>query len=84
MKNKMCDLNNILFEQLERLQDDETMQDDEKFNKEIERSKAVVGVSSQIIKNAQLSFQAAKFAAEYGDVNVKQAVAGLIGTNGND
>lgn len=84
MKNKMIDLNNILFEQLERLQDDELMEDNEKFNKEVERSKAVAGISSQIIKNAQLTFQAAKLAAEYGDGNVKQAVAGLIGTSGND
>ena len=67
MKNKMTDLNNVLFEQLERLQDDEAMKDDTNFKREIERSRAIVGVSSQIIKNA-------------GD-GAKTAVAGLIGEN---
>lgn len=80
MKNKMQDLNNVLFEQLERLQDDENMSDDEKFKKEIERSRAVVGISSQIIKNAALTIQAAKVVAEYGE-GAKTAVAGLIGEN---
>ena len=80
MKNKMTDLNNVLFEQLERLQDDEAMKDDTNFKREIERSRAIVGVSSQIIKNAALTVQAAKLAAEYGD-GAKTAVAGLIGEN---
>ena len=31
MKNKMTDLNNVLFEQLERLQDDENTKDEENF-----------------------------------------------------
>ena len=31
MKNKMTDLNNVLFEQLERLQDDENTKDEESF-----------------------------------------------------
>ena len=80
MKNKMTDLNNVLFEQLERLQDDEAMKDDTNFKREIERSRAIVGVSSQIIKNAALTVQAAKLVAEYGD-GAKTTVAGLIGEN---
>ena len=80
MKNKMSDLNNVLFEQLERLQDDEAMKDDTNFKREIERSRAIVGVSSQIIKNAALTVQAAKLAAEYGS-DAKTVVAGLIGEN---
>ena len=80
MKNKMTDLNNVLFEQLERLQDDEAMKDDTNFKREIERSRAIVGVSSQIIKNATLTVQAARFVAEYGS-DAKTAVAGLIGEN---
>lgn len=77
MKNKMSDLNNALFEQLERLQDDETLKDEQAFKREIERSRAVVGISSQIIKNASLTIQVAKVVAEYGE-GARQAVAGLI------
>jgi len=39
MKNKLIDLNNHLFEQIERLNDDDIMQGD-KFEKELQRSKA--------------------------------------------
>ena len=42
MKNKLSDLNNLLFEQLERLQDDELKGDD--LDHEIARSKAVTSI----------------------------------------
>lgn len=59
MKNSLSDLNNILFEQIERLNDDEVM---EQFSdQEIERAKAISSVANQIIQNAALQFQAAKF-----------------------
>lgn len=74
MKNKLSDLNNILFEQLERLQDDTLKGDD--LDREIARSKAVTGVSAQIIQSGNLAMRASEFAAEYGIV--KNPVAGLI------
>lgn len=59
MKNSLSDLNNILFEQIERLNDDEVM---EQFSdQEIERAKAISAVANQIIQNAALQLQAAKF-----------------------
>lgn len=59
MKNSLSDLNNILFEQIERLNDDEVM---EQFSdQEIERAKAMSAVANQIIQNAALQLQAAKF-----------------------
>lgn len=59
MKNSLSDLNNILFEQIERLNDDEVM---EQFaDQEIERAKAISSVANQIIQNAALQLQAAKF-----------------------
>lgn len=59
MKNSLSDLNNILFEQIERLNDDEVM---EQFSdQEIERAKAISSVANQIIQNAALQLQAAKF-----------------------
>lgn len=67
MKNTLNDLNNALFEQLERLQDDESMKDDAAFEKEIKRSKAVTNIAAQIIQNGNLSLRACQYAAEYGN-----------------
>lgn len=66
MRNTLNDLNNALFEQLERLQDDEAMKDDAAFEKEITRSKAITNIASQIIQNGNLSLRACQYAAEYG------------------
>lgn len=59
MRNKLTDLNNHLFEQLERLNDDELSE--EELEKEIKRSKAMEGISSNIIENARLALDAEKF-----------------------
>ena len=66
MRNTLNDLNNALFEQLERLQDDEAMKDEAAFEKEITRSKAITNIASQIIQNGNLSLKACQYAAEYG------------------
>jgi hypothetical protein len=50
MKNRPIDLHNILFEQLERLNDDE-MVEGEKLNREIQRANALCKVSGQVIAN---------------------------------
>ena len=64
MKNTLSDLNNYLFEQLERLQDDSL--DESGLDKEIQRSEAVQKVSKTIIDNGQLALQAKKHLDEYG------------------
>lgn len=51
-KNKMLDMNNHLFEQMERLNDDDLT--DEGLKKEINRAKAMSGIANQIINNARL------------------------------
>ena len=58
MKNTLSDLNNYLFEQLERLQDDSL--DESGLDKEIQRSEAVQKVAKTIIDNGQLALQAKK------------------------
>ena len=64
MKNTLTDLNNYLFEQIERLNDDEL--DNEQLEKEIKRSEAVQKVARAIIENGQLALSAKKHMDEYG------------------
>jgi len=56
MKNKLVDLNNHLFAQLERLGDEDLAGD--KLNEEINRAKAVTDVAGQIIANGNLALKA--------------------------
>lgn len=67
MNNKLSDLNNYLFEELERLNDDETLNSDENFEKELKRSKAITTVSSQIIQNANVVLKAKIHCDQFGD-----------------
>lgn len=64
MKNKLIDLNNHLFQQLERLNDEDLS--GEKLQDEIERSKAITGVSKEVVSNARLVLDAEKHRREYG------------------
>lgn len=64
MNNTLTSLNNYLFEQIERLNDDEL--DDAQFEKELQRSKAITDVADKVISNAKLQLDAIKTANEYG------------------
>lgn len=74
MKKDLGALNDYLFEQLERLNDDEELADDESFKKEIQRSKAITQVSTAIVNNAKLVLDAKKYAKEYGIENEKKVL----------
>ena len=56
MKNKMTDLNNHLFSQLEKLLDPD-LSDDE-LKKEIARAGAVSSIAANIIQNANTAIKA--------------------------
>ena len=56
MRNTLMDLNNLLFEQMERLMDDDLDQE-----QEVIRAKALKGLAETAISNAELSLQAEKF-----------------------
>lgn len=62
MKNTLGDLNNHLFEQLERLNDDDLKGED--LQVEMKRAKAMTSIAQQIISNGNLALQAEKFKAE--------------------
>lgn len=64
MKNKLFDLNNHLFAQLERLGDEELAGD--KLAEEINRAKAVSDIATQVISNAGLVLKAKTVMYEYG------------------
>ena len=64
MKNTLSDLNNYLFEQIERLNDDEL--DDAGLEREMKRSETVTKIAKTIIENGSLALQAKKHLDEYG------------------
>lgn len=64
MKNRLTDLNDILFAQLERLTDDELTP--EQITQELQRTQAVVQVADRIVDTAQLQLDAAKLVAGSG------------------
>ena len=57
-KNKLLDLNDVLFQQLDNLMDPNRTQEEKE--EEIKISKQVVSVSQTIINNANLLLQAKK------------------------
>lgn len=64
MKNRLSDLNNHLFAQLERLSDESLTS--EQIDLETKRGAAVVAVADQILRHASIQIQAAKIIADHG------------------
>lgn len=65
MKNKLMDLNNHLFAQLERLSEEDLSA--EQIEQECKRADAIVAVSDQIISGASTQLKAATLIATHGD-----------------
>lgn len=65
MKNKLSDLNNHLFAQLERLGDEDLTS--EKIADEVKRADAIVSVADSIVRNADLQLKAVTILANHGD-----------------
>lgn len=62
MKNTLGNLNNHLFAELERLNDEDLKGDE--LKEEITRAKAIASISQNIINNANTVLEAGKFKAE--------------------
>lgn len=69
MKNTLTDLNNFLFAQLERLDNEELSKED--LTLEINRAGAISKVASQVIQNSNTVLKAMKFADEKNDIDRK-------------
>lgn len=68
VRNKMSDLNNILFEQLERLNDDSL-----DLDQELKRAKAISTVSDKLIQSADLQFRVMQLIADMtGEVDTPE------------
>ena len=81
MKNKLIDVNDYLFEQLEKLNEENLSA--EEVELAIKKSEAITKVAETIIKNGELQFKAMKTAADYGIINPNQ-VKLLLGQNNNE
>lgn len=64
MKNTLNDLNNYLFEQIERLNDDSLSGDE--LDKELKKSDSIIKISEKIIANGELALKTIKHMDEYG------------------
>lgn len=62
--NKLSDLNNHLFEELERLNDESLTGD--ALQEERERAKSMANIAQTIINNGELALKAVKHFDEYG------------------
>tara|TARA_R110002020_G_scaffold318905_10_gene534574 strand:- start:4897 stop:5145 length:249 start_codon:yes stop_codon:yes gene_type:complete len=61
-KNKLSDLNDHLFAQLERL-NDETIKYEE-MEMEIKKAKAVAGIAKEIVNTSKIALQACQMVAD--------------------
>lgn len=79
MKNTLGDLNNHLFAQLEKINDDDLS--GEALDAEIKRTEAMAKISEQIIKTGELQFKAMQHMDEYG-YDRKKAVPEMLEVKG--
>ncbi|MCX4351734.1 MAG: hypothetical protein OSJ60_08855 [Lachnospiraceae bacterium] len=63
-KTTLNDLNEYLFQELDRLTNEDLS--DEELDKEIKRSEALQKVAKTVIENGALALQAKKYVDEYG------------------
>ena len=78
MRNTLSDLNNYLFEELERLTDESLTE--EQLHREVLRSKSVQSIAQTIVNNAELALNTMKQIYEQGD---KPDLPPVLGGGGN-
>lgn len=75
MRNSLVDVNNYLFEAIERLNDDDLTE--EQLEREIRRTEAVTKVAKTIVDNTNLALNIKKHLDEYGKGDSYQ-IPGMI------
>lgn len=75
MKNTLSDVNNYLFEAIERLNDDSLSE--EELDREIKRADAVTKVAKTIVDNTNLALNIKKHLDEYGQ-GANYQIPGMI------
>ena len=80
MKNKLVDLNNHLFAQLERLGDEQLTA--EALDTEVRRANAIASVSTEIMKIAALQVRTAELVAEYAQGDLTRYLPQIGGESG--
>ena len=81
MKNTLNDLNNYLFEQLERLNDDEISE--EQLERELRKADSIVKVADKIIQNGELAFKTMQHMDQYGYTSSNRTVPPMLETKGD-
>lgn len=82
MKNTLSDLNNYLFEQLERLNDDSL--DADQLERELKKTDCIVKVGDSIIRNGELAFKTMQHMDQYGYTGKGRAVPPMLETKEED
>lgn len=82
MKNTLLDLNNHLFEQLERLNDEDLTE--EQLNNELRRAEGITKIAAQIISNGELAFKTMSHMDEYGYELGKRKAPAMLSSGGDD
>ena len=81
MQNTLTDLNNYLFEQLERLYDDSL--DPEQLERELRKTDSIVKVSEKIIQNGELAFKTMQHMDNHGYTANNRYVPPMLETKGD-
>lgn len=77
MKNRLTDLNDHLFAQMERLGDEDLKGDD--LKEEIERADSMARIATQIVQNNNVILKTIKIADDMMDARNTERVLQLVG-----
>lgn len=83
MKNTLIDLNNHLFEQIERLNDEDLSED--QLDRELKRAEGMTKIAAQIIQNGELAYKTMRHMDEYGyGLDRHRQVPAMLSSGGDD